>query len=148
MKYFFTFFLLAVFFQTFIYSKEINLNTLTNSAKKSNKLIFILLHKNGCGYCVRMKKNTINDPEIQTIIKKDFIFVDINVYDRDIVIFNDFMGTSKEFAIDVGYDFYPSSLFVDGDGEMVYEVAGYRKKDEFKVMLEYVINGSYGSTAF
>jgi len=137
------FFLIAVFLHISLQSKEINFNNLVETAKKSNKHIFVLLHKTGCGYCVRMKNSTIKDPKIHSILDKYFIYVNINVHDRDIVIYEDFMGTSKEFAIDVGYDFYPSSLFIDYNGDIVYDVAGYKEKEVFEKMLNYVKTNSY-----
>lgn len=125
------------------FAQDINLNQLVLDAKKTNKHILVFLHMTGCDYCFRMKEFTFDDDSVQIAIKKDFIFVDINIRDKGMVSF-DGMTTSKlKFAKETGYNIYPTCLFFDKNGELVYDRVGYKDEDKFLEILKIVSTKVY-----
>ena len=122
---------------------NINIDAIVAKAKKSHKHVLIFLHRPGCGYCETMIEFTLPDEIIEQKIKKNFIFLDIDIRDAGEVIFDDFKGTRKEFAKDLGYDFYPSTIFIDGNKEIVYAVAGYKDEKDFLKILRFTQSHSY-----
>lgn len=86
---------------------------------------------------------TLPDRKIVEKIKQDFIFVDIDIRDSGEVIFDGFRGSKREFAIDISYDFYPSSVFIDENAEVVYGQPGYQDKDKFLNILNFIQSHSY-----
>ena len=135
--------LVATLLQISLQAKEINLNKLINTANKQNKHLFVWLHKHGCSFCDNMEHLTLDDKIIKSRIKNNFIYTKINSSSDEIIVFDDFVGSAKEFAIYVGHNFYPTSLFFDKDEEIVYESVGYKNKKDFKIVLDYVSSKSY-----
>ena len=122
---------------------DVNLDKLVVEAKKTNKHILVYLHITGCVYCVRMQEFTLDDDRVKAAIKKDFIFVDMNVKDEGLVKYDNFEVTKMKFAKEIGYPIYPSCLFFDQNGELVYDGVGYRDEKKFLKELELVSSKSY-----
>ena len=122
---------------------DINLNQLVVEAKKTNKHILVYLHITGCNYCLKMQEWTFDDDKVIEAIKKDFIFVDINVRDEGLVSFDGFKVSKLKFAKEIGYAMYPSCLFFDKNGELVYDEVGYRDEDRFLEALKVVSSKNY-----
>lgn len=118
-------FLIILALQLTLQAKEINIDKIVDDATKSDKHLFVWLHKTGCGYCESMREFTLENEAIKAFIDKYFIFVHVNVSQKDIVMYKDFNGSGREFAQKIGYDFYPTSLFFDERAEVVYEEVGY-----------------------
>ena len=125
------------------YANDVNLDKLKAEAKKTNKHILVFLHITGCNYCLKMKEFTFDDENVQAKIEKDFIFVDINVKDKGVVFFNNAKISKHEFAKEIGYNIYPSCLFFDKNGELVYDEIGYKDEKKFLKTLELVSSKAY-----
>lgn len=138
--------LLTVISMTF--ANDISLNQLLLEAKKTNKHILVFLHIPGCNYCLHMQEFTFDDERVKAAIKKDFIFVDMNVRDKGLVSFDDFKVTKVKFAKEIGYPIYPSCLFFDQNGELVYDGVGYRDENKFLQVLKFVRSKSYDDVEF
>jgi len=124
-------------------ANDINLNQLVVEAKKTNKHILVYLHIPGCNYCLNMEEFTFDDEMVIAAIKKDFIFVDMNVRDEGLVSYDDVKVSKLKFAKEIGYPMYPSCLFFDQNGELVYDGVGYRDEDRFLQILKFVSSKAY-----
>jgi thioredoxin-related protein len=127
------------------FANDINLDLLIKEAKKTNKHILVYLHISGCPYCNKMEEFTFDDDVVSATIKKDFIFVDINVKDDGVVSLDDFKGSKMEFAKLTGYNMYPSSLFFDENGELIYDEVGYIDEDKYLKTLQLVNSKDYNN---
>jgi thioredoxin-related protein len=125
------------------FANDVNLDQLVVEAKKSNKHILVFLHITGCNYCLKMQEWTFDDDIVIAALKKDFIFVDINVRDEGLVSFDGFKVSKLKFAKEIGYPMYPSCLFFDQNGELVYDEVGYRDEIKFLETLKIVSSKAY-----
>jgi len=125
------------------FANDINLNDLVIEAKKTNKHILVFLHITGCHYCLKMEEFTFDEDKVAAAIKKDFIFVDINVRDEGLVSYDNFKVSKLKFAKEIGYAMYPSCLFFDQNGELVYDEVGYRDENQFLRTLQEVSSKAY-----
>jgi len=145
-------FLTTLFFcttlTTGLLAKEINLNQLAAEAAKQKRHLLVWLHKTGCSYCNAMREFTIDDDPVQTIVQNHFRFVSINVTETDTVTHHDFTGSAKAFAIDLGYNFYPSTLFFDANANLIFAAPGYIKERPFRRMLDYIRSNAYQSMSY
>ncbi|MFT7002943.1 MAG: thioredoxin-related protein [Sulfurimonas sp.] len=141
-------FLLILFTQTLLFSREINIDNIIKKAASSNKHLLVWLHKTDCPYCGRMQKLTLNTDLVKSLIEKKFIFIHIDIYDKDEVTYKDFKGNGRSFAKFMGYDFYPTSLFYDNNKELIYAVPGYQNKKIYSEILEYIDSKSYHTMEF
>ncbi len=135
--------LMLLTFISMTFANDVDLNQLVVEAKKTNKHILVFLHITGCNYCLKMKEFTFDDEKVELAIKKDFIFVDINVRDEGLVSFDNFKVSKLKFAKEIGYAMYPSCLFFDQNGELVYDEVGYRDENKFLETLKLVSTKSY-----
>jgi thioredoxin-related protein len=135
--------LICLSFSSSLSAREINLNTLAAEAAKQHKHLFVWLHKTDCGYCEAMREFTLEDDRVAAILKKSFRFIHINVNDNDDIRYKSFKGSGKAFAKKVGYSFYPSSLFMDKQANLIFAAAGYIEEKNFLVMLKYVESAAY-----
>ena len=134
-------------------AREININNLIDEAKKEKKHLFVWLHKRDCGYCESMREFTLQNDTVQSFLKKHFIFLHIDVKEKDRVIYDDFVGDGRAFAKRVGYDFYPSSLFFGDDAEIVFGEVGYidnkiPNERRFYSILNFINSNSYKKLEF
>jgi len=136
---------LFTFLSIFIISSanDINIDTIINKAKISHKHVLIFLHRPNCGFCDTMINVTLPNEKIVKKIKKNFIFVDIDIGDNGDVIFDDFKGSKQEFAKLLGYNFYPSSVFIDENEDVVYGEQGRKYEEQFFKILRFVESYSY-----
>ena len=126
-----------------VFANDVNLDKLVIEAKKTDKHILVFLHITGCDYCLRMEEFTFDDDKVKAAIKKDFIFVDINVRDKGLVSFDKMKVSKLKFAKEIGYPMYPSCLFFDQNGELVYDEVGYRDEVKFLDTLQLVSTKAY-----
>ena len=124
-------------------ANDINLDAIVKDANKTNKHILVYLHPPGCPYCDKMQEFTFDDETIIKAIQKDFLFVDINVKDKGTVTYNNIKVKKLPFAKETGHAMYPSCLFYDKNGELVYDSMGYRDEDTFLKILKSVRTKSY-----
>ena len=125
------------------YADSINIDKLLGEAKKSDKHLLIFLHKPTCSYCENMILFTLPEDDIADKIKKNSIFVDIDIENSGEVIFDDFKGSKQEFAKSLGSNFYTSSVFIDEEKEVVYGQAGFKDEDVFLKTLCFVESHAY-----
>ena len=142
-------FLLILTLQLTLQARVINIDNIITAAKKSDKHLFVWLHKTDCGYCENMREFTLENETIAAFIDENFIFIHINVYEKDSVKYQDFRGNGLEFAKEIGYNFYPSSLFFNDEGDMVLSEVGFIDKDKepneerFYKILNFINSKSY-----
>ena len=125
------------------FANDIDLDKIVIDAKKSNKHILVFLHITGCTYCLKMQEWTFDDDKVIAALKKDFIFVDINVRDEGLVSFDNMKISKLKFAKEIGYPMYPSCLFFDKNGELVYDEVGFRDETQFLKTLQEVSSKAY-----
>ena len=90
-----------------------------------------------------MIKFTLGDEEIKYEIDTKFYYVDIYTKESGTVTFNDFKGSRRAFAKYLGYDFYPTSIFIDAHAKVVSAIPGAREQDFFINVLNYVSTKQY-----
>ena len=125
------------------FANDVNLDQLVLDANKSDKHLLLYFHKTGCPFCNKMEEFTFDDDKVAKLIKKDFIFVDINVKEDGVVSFADFKGSKHEFVAMTGYEMYPTSLFVDKNGEVVHVELGYKDEEKYLKVLNMVSSKGY-----
>lgn len=136
-------FIFTLLLSSSLFSRNIDLDAIAKESAKEQKHIFIFLHKTGCPYCENMQEFTLDDSTINEFIRKNFLFVHINVSEDDSITYKEQTGSGKNFAKFIGYNFYPSSLFLNKNLELVYAIPGYQNEKNFYYMLNYVQSRSY-----
>lgn len=135
--------ILIVLFYATSNAKVINVDNLVNEAKKQDKQLLIFFHMTYCPACKRMVRESINSQDIIAQIKSDFIYLDMNINHDDNIIYKDFKGSIHKFAKEFNIYFYPSTIFIGKDNEVKYNLKGYRNKEKFSTVIQYISTKSY-----
>jgi thioredoxin-related protein len=118
------------------------------NALSSNKGVLIYLHRTGCSYCNSMGEFTLDDDLVKKFIQKNYLFIHINITESDKITYKNKVTNGLTFAKNIGYNFYPTVLFLDTDAKVKYAVVGYKEEDEFLALLKYVHSGSFKKMTF
>lgn len=113
-------------------------------AKSKNRHFMIFLDLEACPYCSKMlKENFIKENKTSEFIKKYFDVINIDVKgSREISWDENTTLTEKALAEKLEIQYSPTILFFNKNKEVVVRVNGYRNKDDFKYILEFV-QGKY-----
>ena len=112
-------------------------------AQKEQKHLILFLHKNNCGYCENMFLH-LDEGNVSKSIEKNFILLDINRDEEDeSVSYQGYIGTNAEFLQELGVDFYPAMIFIDGNNKIIFDVSGYRTEEKILSILNYISTNSY-----
>ena len=84
-------------------------------AKASGKMIFVDVYTYWCGPCKKMAQTTFQQPTVGGYFNNQFINYKIDAE----------KGEGVEFAKKYAVKFYPTYLFIDGDGNLFGKAIGY-----------------------
>ena len=132
-------FIILIFVSLSAFGRDINIDKLSLQASKHDKILFIFIHTTDCGYCESMREFTLDEEKVKKLIEKSFIFEHINVRDNDTITYQDFRGSGAKFVQEIGYTFYPTSLFFDKESDLIYAKPGYVNEKKFYDILKGVI---------
>lgn len=99
-------------------------------AKKENKLIFLDAFASWCGPCKLLDKNVFPKKEVGDYFNANFLNLHIDME----------KGEGIEIAKKYGIYSYPTLLFIDGDGKVVYKAAGYMSPQELISIAKEALN--------
>ncbi len=99
-------------------------------AQNQSKLVMLDYYADWCTDCIRMEESTLLDPQVQQILKQDFIALQVDVTDP-----ND----DERAAIKKRYNVFgpPAVLFFDRDGHQVKDknFYGYKSPADFLALI-------------
>lgn len=95
-------------------------------ARETRKIPAVMIVKPHCPWCIRMKENTLIDPEIQEILKKHFVLGIVDQY----------KGDAPE---DICGNFVPTTHFLDYSGDVIWQSIGYKNKGHFMIDINEVL---------
>ena len=90
-------------------------------AKEENKLVFIDVYTSWCGPCKKMVAEVFPRKEVADVFNASFINYKIDAE----------KGEGVQIAKLFNVHAFPTYLFVNGDGELVYRLTGYTEPRPF-----------------
>lgn len=94
------------------------------AAFEQDKPMLVYFWATWCEFCVKMETEVYPNPEVNKILKEDFVLVAINIDDN------------KEDANAFGVRVPPAEKFVTPQGEIMDSIGGYLPEDSFLVILK------------
>lgn len=113
--------ILLVFGQQNINFQDLSFKDLLAKAKKEKKILFIDAYASWCGPCKMMEKNVFTTKSVSDYYNTNFVNAHFDME----------KGEGREIASKFGIRSYPTYLFLNGEGELVYQSAGYMGETEF-----------------
>lgn len=119
--------LMALFAFSAVYAQGIEFRTesyaeVLKMAKQQDKLVFVDIYTSWCGPCKHMAKEIFTQQKAGDFFNAHFLNMKLDA-EKD--------ADGKAVAARFGVNAYPTMLFVDGNGELVYRLLGGKPIDEF-----------------
>lgn len=122
MRYFFSFFLFIILYTASAQSSRgidfeaSDWEAVLIKAKQENKVIFLDAYTTWCTPCKEMDRNVFTSRRLGDFYNAKFVSVKMNMEE----------GFGPALAIRYGVNIFPSSLYITGDGTMVYKKTGFQ----------------------
>lgn len=115
----------------------------------NKKYLILFMTQKDCGFCKLHLTKNWGDTELKAYTQKYFEVLAVNVRgSRNLVDFYGKSQTEHQYAVDHGFEFTPTLVFVDVSGHEVFRLPGLRSKRHFKAALEYVAQEQYKRVQF
>lgn len=105
----------------------------TTKAKESGKYIFLDCYTDWCYWCKVMDKETFMDTSVSNMINSKFIPARREMEKSE---------EGKALSMKYHVSGFPTYLVFDGNGQLVYQIVGYREADDFKNELNKALNAT------
>ena len=92
-----------------------------SKAVKENRMIFMDCYTSWCGPCKMLERNIFPQKEVGDFYNTNFINAHFDME----------KGEGISIARKYGINSYPTLLFIDGDGVIIYKTSGYMSAPEF-----------------
>ncbi len=151
--------LIMLFLATLLTAQEINWMSMQEAldAQKNNpKKIFMDVYTNWCGPCKLLDKNTFHNADVVKYVNENFYAVKFNAEGNDVFEYqgNTFSNPGyKEgargrnsqhvFANSLKVRAYPTMVFFDEEGNVIFPIPGYYKPKELEVFLKVIGTDDY-----
>ena len=109
----------------------------TTPKKKDLSLLFVLV--DWCGYCKRLKSETLTDPDVIQKLGESFNIAQINGESTEETPYMDTTMACRDLAHLYGVRGYPTIIVLDRSGEYLEIDAGFKDADDFLDMLDRIL---------
>jgi len=127
----------------------IELHEAEKYSQKYNKDMLIFFYRPGCDFCQRMKKETLNDPQIIKLINENFLPVMINGKSKETIYYK-----GKQYINDASIEedpkstwrhnlyaklvdpwkdqyYWPNTVIISSENEKKLQLNGFQPKSQF-----------------
>lgn len=102
--------------------EEMNYDKIIEKARGEHKFVFVDVYADWCSPCKKMDETTFQDTELGTYMKEHFVSYKANYK----------TPTGNMIAKKYGVSSFPTFLFIDVNGQLVYKAKGYMEANRFK----------------
>lgn len=114
-------------------------------ASQGNKHLLLYMHLDNCPYCKRVLDENFTSGANKDYIQQHFDVMAINIRgDREIQWDETTFYNEKTLAKELGVYATPTLVFLNEEGNVVYQVNGYRSPDAIMDVMHYVQERQYG----
>jgi thioredoxin-related protein len=117
-------------------------------AAANGKKVLVDVYAVWCGFCRKMAAETYPTENVKKTVEDYFYTVRLNAESEREIIFNGQTLTERELAAAFGVSSFPTTVFVDTDGEPLGFQPGFMDAAIFKDLIAYVGSNKYKSQSF
>ena len=119
-----------------------------DEASETGKHVMLFFDLNGCPYCDRMLRESFETDPTSSYIQANFDVIAINIQgDREIAFNEEISVSEKQLAEILKVASTPALVFLDENNKTIIRINGYRARERFQPVLEYVASRAYRSTS-
>ncbi len=117
-------------------------------AKENGKKVLVEVYAVWCGFCRKMAAETHPTQKVKDAVDDLFYLVRLNAESQKEVIFNGETMTEAELATAFGVSSFPTTVFVDTNGDPLGYQPGFMDATTYTELISYVGTDSFKSTSF
>jgi thioredoxin-related protein len=117
-------------------------------AKDNSKKVLIDVYTVWCGYCRKMAAETYPTEKVKNAVDDYFYTVRLNAESDREIIFNGASFTEAELASAFGVSSFPTTVFVDTNGDPLGLQPGYMDADIFSQLLAFIGSNAFQTQSF
>lgn len=117
-------------------------------AATNGKKVLVDVYAVWCGFCRKMAAETYPSDQVKNTVDDYFYTVRLNAESEREIIFNGQSLTERELAAAFGVSSFPTTVFVDTDGEPLGFQPGFMDASIFKDLIAFVGSDRYKTQSF
>jgi len=117
-------------------------------AKENGKKVLVEVYAVWCGFCRKMAAETHPTQKVKDAVDDLFYLVRLNAESEKQVVFNGETMTEAELAAAFGVSSFPTTVFVDTNGDPLGYQPGFMDATTYTELISYVGTDSFKSTSF
>ncbi len=124
-----------------------SLEEMEKALKKEKRKVLIVLYTDWCGWCKRLERETLQNPEIAAYINEHYYAVRFNAEQREEQIFKnkkyEFVQAGRRGYNQLAYELtrgklsYPTCVFLDENAELIQSIPGYKSAQDFRYIITF-----------
>ena len=107
------------------------------------KYIVVDFYTDWCHWCKVLDAKTYPDPAVQAAFAKSFVLAKVNPEKEGSFQYKGKTYSSADLAKEFNVQGYPTSVFLDKDGNVCGSFAGYVPPESYIKILNFIANGDY-----
>lgn len=120
-----------------------------NLAEENPKKIFVDVYTDWCGWCKRMDRTTLKDPEIGKYINTHYYPVKLNAESQRTVSYKGQSMTEQDLAVKIfGATGYPTTVYLDKNQNVLQPIPGFMEAEMMYKVLNYFGEDHYKTTSW
>ncbi|TVQ70096.1 MAG: DUF255 domain-containing protein [Balneolaceae bacterium] len=126
----------------------VSLEEAQSQALDKGRYVLLDVYTEWCGFCRRMNRETYADKRVQEAIDQYFYPVRIDAESSHMVAFQGQSYSMQDLALAFGVQSFPTTIFLNPQGEPVALQPGFIEAERFHKMLSFVGSESYRTQTF
>lgn len=117
-------------------------------AAENGKKVMVDIYAVWCGYCRKMAAETYPNQTVKEKIEEYFYVVRLNAESQNKIRFNDTDFTEEELAAAFGVSSFPSTVFIDTNGDPLGIQPGFMDSSIFSSLVAFVGSDAYKTQSY
>lgn len=111
------------------------------AARRTGRPVLVDVYTDWCGWCRRMDADVYARPDVGEYLEGHFVLVKLNAESSEATPWQGQKQTARTLSNAFGVSGFPTTVFLDSEGQRLVNVPGYIPAERFLLLLRYIGDG-------